>query len=596
MSRRLGLIIGLNSGQDSTFRPLQFAETDARALAQWLVNARGGNWPASDVQVVIGSAVTKELVESLVAQLCLQIAAPGDLVFIYFAGHAYIEPGSGEGYLAGSNTIYGQPGTGIHLFNLVRQAMVPSRASQVLLMLDCFQSGNIWSSLRSSPFDYSPLLGPTLINGLQQTQGRLLYCSCRGNEQAPEVGEKQLGALMYRLIVGLSSMASSAAQEPVTLQKLHSLLSGKLHEQHLPQVYGLEPRPVVLVGEMSSPSGVTINGHPSQSQASSGMHDSMARQTDGYPPTATPASGSLPYQTGVATAPNTSGQLSLALLEQNRQQQCMNMLNQARQQVQMQQIDAALNILEQALQIAPTFVDGLTLKAQLLGSIGRFQEAMQVIDQLLQIDQNNALAWSMRAAVLTNMNRFQEALLAIDRAIALNPTDTEAQTIRATIQVNLARMPNAAPDAQPRFPAQSAPRDSAKSFLSGAGLQILALIAGSAGAFLPIAQPHLPIILSFLLESFALAVLCVTAARGAYHYGVGRFVLSLVLSLLTLGIIGGLYKFAYHWFLARIQAIPPLIVPVLFLAIWLIAAAVVPFLGALGGLIGGIVTGVRRKG
>jgi len=34
---------------------------------------------------------------------------------------------------------------------------------------------------RNSPADYKPLLGPTLLNGLQQMQGRLFYCSCRGN-------------------------------------------------------------------------------------------------------------------------------------------------------------------------------------------------------------------------------------------------------------------------------------------------------------------------------------------------------------------------------------------------------------------------------
>ncbi|GCE16361.1 hypothetical protein KDK_01610 [Dictyobacter kobayashii] len=41
--RHIGLIIGVNQYQDSAFRPLQFAENDARALAQWLVNNKGAN-------------------------------------------------------------------------------------------------------------------------------------------------------------------------------------------------------------------------------------------------------------------------------------------------------------------------------------------------------------------------------------------------------------------------------------------------------------------------------------------------------------------------------------------------------------------------
>lgn len=62
MSRRLGLIIGVNNYSDTTFQPLQFAENDARALAQWLVNAKGGAWSPGDVQLVQGTHATKELI------------------------------------------------------------------------------------------------------------------------------------------------------------------------------------------------------------------------------------------------------------------------------------------------------------------------------------------------------------------------------------------------------------------------------------------------------------------------------------------------------------------------------------------------------
>jgi len=44
-----------------------------------------------------------------------------------------------------------------------------------------------------------------------------------------------------------------------------------------------------------------------------------------------------------------------------------------------------------------------------------------------------------------------------------------------------------------------------------------------------------------------------------------------------------------------VVAFPPLIVPVLFLVFWLIAAAIVPLLLAVGGFIGGLALGVRKK-
>ncbi len=102
MGRRLGIIIGDNSYQDPAFRPLQYAENDTRALAQWLVNTKGGNWAPSDVQHVQGAYATRELVESLITQTCLHVAGPSDLVFVYFAGHAFLDeiwpglPGTGK--------------------------------------------------------------------------------------------------------------------------------------------------------------------------------------------------------------------------------------------------------------------------------------------------------------------------------------------------------------------------------------------------------------------------------------------------------------------------------------------------------------------
>ena len=100
MGRRLGIIVGANSYLDPAFRPLQYAENDARALAQWLVNTKGGNWAPSDVQHVQGAYATRELVESLITQTCMHVAGPSDLVFVYFAGHAFLDETSGQGYLA----------------------------------------------------------------------------------------------------------------------------------------------------------------------------------------------------------------------------------------------------------------------------------------------------------------------------------------------------------------------------------------------------------------------------------------------------------------------------------------------------------------
>src|SRR5260370_2231951 len=84
VGRRLGLIIGINQYQHAAFQPLQFAENDAKALAQWLVNVRGGNWVPSDLQLVLGSQSTYELAASLSMQIFLNEADPRDPLSTYF--------------------------------------------------------------------------------------------------------------------------------------------------------------------------------------------------------------------------------------------------------------------------------------------------------------------------------------------------------------------------------------------------------------------------------------------------------------------------------------------------------------------------------
>jgi tetratricopeptide (TPR) repeat protein len=232
----------------------------------------------------------------------------------------------------------------------------------------------------------------------------------------------------------------------------------------------------------------------------------------------------------------------------------------------------------------------------LLGGSGRFQEALSVVNQVAQLAPGNALGWSMRAALLTNMGQLQEATFAIERSIALNPNNPETYAIRDTILASLATS-SQFPQAQKPLsaPTQSKKQGGPKSFFISAGIQILALIVGLIGASILVIHPQLPIIIAFLLESSTLAILCVTAARGTYRYGAMRLLLTFILSLLTLGILGGLYKFEYNWLINKVIAFPPLIVPVLFLGLWLAAATVLPLLAALGGFISRIAFGRRRK-
>ncbi len=598
MSRRLGLIIGINQYQDATFRPLQYAENDTRALAQWLVNTRGGKWSPGDVQLVQGPHATQELVQPLISQTCLQVAEATDLVMIYFAGHTFIDERSGEGYLALSNTRYQQPSTALHLSSFIMQIMARSQAAHILLILDAFQTGPTWTARRTSPFDFRPLLGDKLMNSLQQQGNRFLLCTCRGNEMVPETGENQLGHFAHRMIVGLCGPAGDNSG-PITLQQLHSYLYGTLGPQQQPHMFGRVQSPSILIGDMPAPQSPSTPAPESSSQSFSRNNAYAAPSAQPFAPANSQVS---PTMRPTATAqlspqppaspnsdlyPNTTGL-------HYQQQQIPQLLEQVQQCMLSQNYMEALNYIERVLQIDPNNTSALTLKSQLLGSMGRFQEALAAVDQLGQANPNNPLAWSMRAVLLSNTGQYQAALAAVERSLQFNPNDPETLAIKTNILAALNETP-ASKQAPPSTALKHLPGNEKTggpvSFLVGAALQIGGFLAGTVGMALPVLKPTIPIFAGFALASFGLAALCVNAFRGAYRHGFTRILLTLFVCLLSGGILAIAYKFGYTPMVDMVTAPtavathPPMIVSVILFAGWLIAAATIPLLLAIVGFI-----------
>ncbi len=198
----------------------------------------------------------------------------------------------------------------------------------------------------------------------------------------------------------------------------------------------------------------------------------------------------------------------------------------------------------------------------------------------------------MQAALLANLGQFQEALSAIDRSLALDPNNPETPAVKETI---LTRQQLIEQSQKLQASASAKNRGGPLSFFLSACLQIFALFTGAIGTSLLLIEPQLPIIMAFVLASLGLSLLCVNAARGSYVYGFTRLLLTLITSLIAVGIVGALYKFGYNWIANKVVANPPLIVSVVFLGIWLAAAAGAPFLAAICGFIAGLVAGVRRK-
>ncbi len=594
MGKRLGLIIGINSYQDATFRSLQYAEMDARALAQWLVNAKGGNWSPADVQFVQGAYATRELLESLITQICAGLAGADDQALVYFAGHGFLDERTGDSYLALAHSRYLQPETALHVPSLLEKALGRSHARQVIVVFDYVQTGRLWKQRRTTLYDSTPLIGPSVLQGLQRMPNRLVLCSCRGNEQASEAGDKSLGVFAYRTIVGLCGPARDPATGQITLQRLHTYLSTSLGTQQRPQLFGQATEAVVLVGDLPAPRTSDQLLPPSGGSPVTSPSANMPRAASMQPNTTGTLLTQQPQMmTAVADpqmSPTTSGQLALPQVEQ----QIAMFLRQARHLMQMQNPAEALKYIEQALQINPMNADAYMLKAQLFGNTGRIQEALQFIEQALQLNPNNALAWSVRGVLLSNVEQYQLALQSIERSLELDPNNLETHAIKTHIMDHMAMLQSLTQSSKHQRAAVQQ-NSAAGSFIIGLGVQALGLIIGGIGAALPVMRPTLPILLALLLQSAGLALLCVNAARGAYLHGFLRVLLTLFFSIVTAAALGGLYKFGLNHFYAMAQANPAVLIPILYGGLWLAAAAVVPLVLSIGAFIASVIARMMGK-
>ncbi len=183
MKHRYALITAIDYYNDTgNFIPLPFAQADARALYELLIDAERGGWRPEDVVYLEGEAATRDEVESQLRELCLVRAQADDLVLIYFAGHAFLDTATGDGYLALCTTQIERPVTGLHVPTLVDHYLYDSKAGNILTLLDISLSGSGWrQQQRKRISDTGLLFGQSLLD-LPRTNGRVMVTSRRLGE------------------------------------------------------------------------------------------------------------------------------------------------------------------------------------------------------------------------------------------------------------------------------------------------------------------------------------------------------------------------------------------------------------------------------
>jgi hypothetical protein len=219
LARGLALLVGVGTFQDPAFEPLRYAASDARQMAAYLADPKGGGFDPKDITVLINDKATKAGILLQIRRIVLR-SQPQDTVVLYFSSHgAYTEKKDAsivcyDSRSTGETGLYGPVARSSSVLN--RESLhrllrfLPARKRAVVV--DVCNAAEAMAGLSCPPpvlngyppdsdeeTGPDPYAGP----GSGEDQITLVMTSCLGRERAWE--SRQLGGSIftYYLLQGL---------------------------------------------------------------------------------------------------------------------------------------------------------------------------------------------------------------------------------------------------------------------------------------------------------------------------------------------------------------------------------------------------------
>ncbi|MGC4847320.1 EAL domain-containing protein [Micromonospora sp. DT15] len=145
-SRRWAVLIGVDQcGRDVQLPPLRYAESDALALRDVLLDQDIGTFDDGAVQMFVGRDATWREIKLFLRDVALR-SAPSDVLFVYFAGHTLVPQWSDQldAYLVTADldpeTLAREPDNGLRM-SFLKRDIFDAFAGASFLVLDCCQAG-----------------------------------------------------------------------------------------------------------------------------------------------------------------------------------------------------------------------------------------------------------------------------------------------------------------------------------------------------------------------------------------------------------------------------------------------------------------------
>ncbi len=236
--RKFAAIIGVSryQFQDAGLNDLQYADADARAVRDFLLQPNGGGFKKSDISYMENSGATTDAVRDALTQL-LPRAGPNDLVFIYIASHGSPDPFEPQKlyFLMNDTKVASMPKTGLGMFEL-QEVLDQVRAQRVVVFIDACHSAGVAGTKIVTGRQLERVENNVFnlyASKLYREAGRAVLTSSDVNEiseEGPNWGGGH-GVFTWALLEGLRGAADDNSDQVITAGEVFNYVSSRVRRE-----------------------------------------------------------------------------------------------------------------------------------------------------------------------------------------------------------------------------------------------------------------------------------------------------------------------------------------------------------------------------
>ena len=226
-AKRWAVIIGISKYQDTRIPQLRYATADARTFYDWIVSPTGGQYPPTQVKLLLDQNATEDNIRKVLF-VWLKQALAEDMVTIYFAGHGSPEsPDSTQNlFLLAYDTFYDDiTTTGFPMWDIETAFRRFIKARKIIVIADACHSGGVGQS-----FDIARKINPIgkSFEDLSKIGDGVCIINASNEKQFSQEGKiwgGGHGVFTYFLLEGLYGKADYNRDSVVTLGELIPYIS-----------------------------------------------------------------------------------------------------------------------------------------------------------------------------------------------------------------------------------------------------------------------------------------------------------------------------------------------------------------------------------